>query len=175
MLYASHFERSNFEPSKKMKKHSLIILGLALYFVVPAFAQIKEETVDPQTKAQLDEFTKKFASALESNDAAQMAGVFAADAIYVTNKGPLHGQAEIQQYFADLFKGVHVDNHWAQVDANSVKFVGPDKVWRNGEWCNSVQLPNGDKKTVEGFWSAVEVRDGDTWKHQMLTVNLVPR
>jgi uncharacterized protein (TIGR02246 family) len=153
----------------------LIALGLVLGFAVPAFAQTKERSVDPQTMAQLDGLTKQFALAIESNDPAQMTGVFATDAVYVTNKGPLHGQEEIQLYFADLFKGIHVDNHWSQVDADSVKFVGPDKVWRNGEWCNTLTLPDGKTKCVEGFWSAVEVRDGDNWKHQMLTVNLIPR
>jgi hypothetical protein len=58
---------------------------------MPAFAQTKE-TVDPQTKVQLDGLTQKFAKALDSNDASQQ----------------------------------------------------------------------------EGFWSAVEVRDGDTWKPSRL-------
>src|ERR1700730_17613198 len=153
----------------------LIALGPVLGFAVPAFAQTKEGAVDPQTMAQLDGLSKQFASAIESNDPAKMMDVFAADAVFVTSKGPLHGQKEIQQYFADLFKGVHVDDHWSQVDADSVKFIGPDKVWRNAEWCNTLTLPDGKTKCVEGFWSAVEVRDGDSWKHQMLTVNLIPR
>jgi ketosteroid isomerase-like protein len=35
-----------------------------------------------------------------------MSTVFAKDAVFVTSKGPLHGQEEIQNYFADLFKNV---------------------------------------------------------------------
>jgi uncharacterized protein (TIGR02246 family) len=151
----------------------ITLVGLAIGFVMSAFAQTKE-TVDPQTKAQLDGLTEKFATALDSNDASQMANVFAKDAVYVTNKGPLHGQEEIQNYFADLFKQVHVSDHWASVDPNSLQVLGPDKVWRNGEWCTTIQLPNGKSAAQEGFWSAVEVRDGDTWKHLLLTVNLTP-
>ena len=151
----------------------ITLVGLAIGFVMPAFAQTKE-TVDPQTKVQLDGLTQKFATALDSNDPAQMATVFAKDAVYVTNKGPLHGQEEIPNYFADLFKNVHVIDHWTQVDSDSLQVIGPDKVWRNGEWCTTVQLPNGKEAAQEGFWSAVEIRDGDTWKHLLLTVNLTP-
>jgi len=151
----------------------VVLAGLAISFAVPAFAQ-ERETVDPQTKAQLDGLTQKFITAIDSNDAAQMASVFAKDAVYVTNKGPLHGQEEIQNYFADLFKQVHISDHWSQVDSSSLQVIGPDKVWRNGEWCTTVQLPNGNRATQEGFWSAVEVREGDAWKHLLLTVNLIP-
>jgi uncharacterized protein (TIGR02246 family) len=113
--------------------HLLITLvGLAISFAVPAFAQEKE-TVDPQTTAELDGLTKKFIKAIDSNDATMMAGVFAKDAIFVTAKGPLYGQGDIQNYFADLFKQVHVSDHAAQVDPHSFKMVGPDRVWRNGE------------------------------------------
>jgi uncharacterized protein (TIGR02246 family) len=128
---------------EKVKMRLLITLvGLAIGFVIPAFGQTKE-TVDPQTKVQLDGLTQKFATALDSNDASQMADVFAKDAVYVTNKGPLHGQEEIQNYFADLFKHAHISDHWASVDTNSLQVLGPDKVWRNGEWCTTVQLPDG--------------------------------
>ena len=102
----------------------ITLVGLAIGFVMPAFAQTKE-TVDPQTKAQLDGLTEKFATALDSNDASQMANVFAKDAVYVTNKGPLHGQEEIQNYFADLFKQVHVSDHWAPWTPTRCKFSVP--------------------------------------------------
>jgi uncharacterized protein (TIGR02246 family) len=161
-------------PGGKVKMHPLIsLVGLTISFAVPAFAQTKE-TIDPQTKAQLDGLNQKFETAIESNDPAQMANVFAKDAVYVTNKGPLHGQEEIQNYFADLFKNVQSSDHWASVDPASLQVLGPDKVWRNGEWCTTVQLPNGKSAPQEGFWSAVEVREGDTWKHLLLTVNLIP-
>ena len=48
----------------------ITLVGLAIGFVMPAFAQTKE-TVDPQTKVQLDGLTQKFATALDSNDPAQ--------------------------------------------------------------------------------------------------------
>jgi hypothetical protein len=98
-----------------MKKHSLIILGLALGFAVRAFAQTKEDirtlgtqfdamlNEDRETQAQLDGLTDRFITAVESNDATQMKNVFAANAVCVTPKGPLHGQQEIENYFADLF------------------------------------------------------------------------
>jgi uncharacterized protein (TIGR02246 family) len=173
-MRARSLDDNHFDREETVKIRLLVaIAGLAISFAVPASAQTKE-TIDPQTKAQLDGLTEKFATALDSNDASQMASVFAKDAVYVTNKGPLHGQEEIQKYFADLFKAVHVSDHWASVDSASFQAVGPDKVWRNGEWCTTVQLPDGKSAAQEGFWSAVEVREGDTWKHLLLTVNLTP-
>jgi hypothetical protein len=75
----------------------ITLIGLTIGFVMPAFAQTKEslnppQTIDPQTKVQLDGLTKQFAAAIESNDATQMSNVFAKDAVFVTSKGPLHGQ-----------------------------------------------------------------------------------
>jgi hypothetical protein len=64
--------------------HLLITLvGLAISFAVPAFAEEKE-TVDPQTTAELEGPTKNFIKAIDSNDTAMMSGVFAKDAIFVT-------------------------------------------------------------------------------------------
>ena len=137
-------------------------------------AQTKEETVNSQTKIQLDGLNQKYVTSIQSNDAAQMGAVFTKDAVLVTNKGPLHGQEEIQTYFGDLFKNVHVIEHWVQADPTTVLVLAPDKMWCNGNWCMTFELPNGQRMAEEGFWSAVEVKDGDSWKHQLLTLNVIP-
>ena len=150
---------------------ALMFLAVALQ----TLAQPKEGTVDPQTKTQLDALNQKYVTSIQSNDAAQMGTVFTKDAVLVTNKGPLHGQAEIETYFGDLFKNVHVIEHWVQADPTAVLVLAPDKMWCNGNWCMTFELPNGKRMAEEGFWSAVEVKDGDTWKHQLLTFNVIPK
>jgi uncharacterized protein (TIGR02246 family) len=149
---------------------ALMFLGVALQ----ALAQTKEGTVNPQTKTQLDRLNQKYVTSIQSNDAAQMGTVFTKDAVLVTNKGPLHGQEEIETYFGDLFKNVHVIEHWLQADPTTVLVLAPDKMSCNGNWCMTFELPNGQRMAKEGFWSAVEVKDGDTWKHQLLTLNVIP-
>jgi uncharacterized protein (TIGR02246 family) len=150
---------------------ALMFLGIALQ----ALAQTNEGTVSPQTKTQLDGLNQKYVTSIQSNDAAQMGTVFTKDAVLVTNKGPLHGQEEIETYFGDLFKNVHVIEHWFHADPATVLVLAPDKMWCNGNWCMTFELPNGKRMAEEGFWSAVEVKDGDTWKHQLLTFNVIPR
>jgi uncharacterized protein (TIGR02246 family) len=150
---------------------ALIFLGGALQ----TLAQTKEGTVDLQTKIQLDGLNQKYVASIQSNDAAQMRTVFTKDAVLVTNKGPLHGQEEIETYFGDLFKDVHVIEHWVHADPTTVLVLTPDKMWCNGNWCMTFELPNGKRMAEEGFWSAMEVKDGDTWKHQLLTFNVIPK
>ena len=150
---------------------ALMFLGVALQ----TLAQTKEGTVDPQTKTQLDGLYQKIVTSFQSNDAAQMGTVFTKDAVLVTNKGPLHGQEEIETYFGDLFKNAHVIQHWVHADPTTVLVLAPDKMWCNGDWSTTLELPNGKRMVEEGFWSAVEVKDGDTWKHQLATFNVIPK
>ena len=152
------------------------MVALMFLSVAPqTLAQTKGATVDPQTITQLDGLNQKYVTSIQSNGAAEMGTVFTKDAVLVTNKGPLHGQEEIETYFGDLFKNVHVIEHWVQADPTTVLVLAPHKMWCNGNWCMTFELPNGTRMAEEGFWSAVEVKDGDTWKHQLLTFNVIPK
>jgi hypothetical protein len=54
--------------------------------------------------------------------------------------------------------------------------IGADgkEVWRTGEWGFTVQGKTGDPLNLKGFWSAINVREGDTLKIRMLTFNVTP-
>jgi Domain of unknown function (DUF4440) len=60
-------------------------------FVVPAFAQEKD-TVDPQTRQQVETAAMKYDEAFNKNDAAAVAALFTQDAIEVGPDGPDYGQ-----------------------------------------------------------------------------------
>jgi hypothetical protein len=71
---------------------------LAVYFAVPTLAQQKEETGESQMSAegrfydisrQLDLIDKNYSEATNNNDAVAMAALFAEDAIFVTEAGPI--------------------------------------------------------------------------------------
>jgi uncharacterized protein (TIGR02246 family) len=155
----------------------LALVGLAIGFAVPAFAQQKD-TVDPQTIEQLDALTKKFMDFIDNNDAAAVTAVFTEDAIFVTPHGPVYGREAIEKFFADVFKRVHFSNHLAKADSNSIRFLGTaaNEVWRNGEFSetDTPQGQTGGPMQIKGYWSAVEVREGDAWKHRMCTFNITP-
>jgi hypothetical protein len=71
---------------------------------------------------------------------------------------------------------LRVAKSWLSDAPNPLVLVlAPDKMRCNGNWCMTFELPNGKRMAEEGFWSAVEVKDGDTWKHQLLTFNVIPK
>ena len=70
-----------------MKIRSVVALvGLAICFAVPTFAQRKEPTPGEQDRQQLDAHVKKSDEAWNNNDAAALAATFTEDAANVTNK-----------------------------------------------------------------------------------------
>src|SRR5580692_4159871 len=104
--------------------HLLITLvGLAISFAVPAFAQQKE-TVDPQTIEQIDAFAKKFDEAFNNGDAAALAALYTQDAVWVTPQGPVVGREAIQKRFAGMFQQGHFSNHLNKDDQGSPHTIG---------------------------------------------------
>jgi hypothetical protein len=99
------------------------LVGLAIWFAVPTFAQQKEPTPSEQDRQHLDAHVKKSDEAWNNNDAAALAATFTEDAANVTNKGPIYGREAIEKRYADLFKHFHVSNHLNTVDEE----------WSNGD------------------------------------------
>ena len=90
------------------------LVGLAINFALPTFAQEKEPTPSEQDRQQLDAMVKKFDEAWNNNDAAALTALYAEDAVIVTDTGPIYGRDAIEKHFADLFKQVHFSNHIAK-------------------------------------------------------------
>jgi ketosteroid isomerase-like protein len=156
-----------------MKIHFLLALaGLAFSFAFPVVAQ---QTADPKTIEQFDEFNKKFDEAFNNNDAAALAANFTEDAANVTNKGPIYGREAIEKRYADLFTQIHVSEHINKTDRppHAIGTAG-NEVWRNGEWSFTLQGKSGGPIQLKGYWSAINVREGDDWKIRMLTYNVTP-
>jgi hypothetical protein len=68
----------------------LALIGLAIGFALPAFAQ-QSNTPDPQLRQALDDLFKREAEAYNNNDAAAIAATFTEDAIFVNTLGPFYG------------------------------------------------------------------------------------
>jgi len=154
---------------------ALALVGLAISFAVPAFAQQKE-TVDPQTIEQIDALAKKFDEAFDNGDAAALASLFTDDAVFVTPGGMMYGREAIEKYWVETFQQGHFSNHLNKADQYSPHLIGTtgNEVWRTGEWSFTVQGKSGDPTNLKGFWSAINVREGDTWKTRLLTFNVTP-
>ncbi len=158
-----------------MKIRSLLaVVGLAISFALPTFAQQKE-TVDPQIIEQLNAVSKKYEEADNNNDAAALAALFTEDAVFVTDKGPVYGRQAIEKWYANDFQQWHHSNHMRKKDPNSPRIIGTaDIVASNGEWSLTIQGKTGDPIQVEGYWSDIYTREGNDWKIRMLTFNITP-
>jgi uncharacterized protein (TIGR02246 family) len=148
------------------------IVGLAISFAAPAFAQEKD-TVDPQVAEQLSALSKKTDEAFNKGDAAALAPLYTEDAVLVNDTGPIYGREAIVKHWADVFKQVQFSNHLDKRDQNSPHIIGTtgNEAWSNGEWTLTHQGQNAGLVEVRGYWSAIQVREGGAWKKRMLTVN----
>lgn len=156
-----------------MKRRLLLALvGLAINFALPTFAQQKD-TIASQIDEQV---TKKFDEAFNNGDAAALAALFTQDAVWVTPQGPVVGREAIQQRFAGLFQQGHYSNHLNQDDPGCPHLIGTagNEVWRTGEWSFSLQGKSGGPIQLKGYWGGINVREGETWKIRMLTFNVTP-
>ena len=90
-----------------MKRRLLLVLtGLAIGFALPVLAQ-QTSTPDPQLRQEFVAFLKKLDATYNHNDADAVA---AQDAVLVTPFGPIFGRPHIKQWYAVLFKTVHLSN-----------------------------------------------------------------
>jgi ketosteroid isomerase-like protein len=158
-----------------MKIRILASVALAVGLTVPTLAQ---EIVDPQIIEQLDALGKKTDAAMNNGDAAAIAACFTEDGVLVTNTGPIYGREAIEKHFADVFKRIQFSNSISKWDQKSphVHPLGTagNETWDCGEWSQTLQGKNFGPIQLKGYWSAIEVREGDTWKLRMDTWNITP-
>jgi ketosteroid isomerase-like protein len=160
-----------------MKRRLVVpLVGLAISFALPTFAQQSAMVPDQQVIQQLGALGQKIKEAVANNDAAALAACYTWDAIIVTPQGPVYGRDAIENWNADLLERLHPKNHIDKVDPDSLRLIGMagDVIWANGEWSETIQDPNGGPIEVKGYWSNTYVREGDTWKIRFDTYNITP-
>jgi ketosteroid isomerase-like protein len=133
-------------------------------------------TSDPQLREQLDAKSKKFDEACDNKDAAAVAALFTEDAVLVNDTGPVYGRKAIEKSFADLFQKWSVSNHISKRDRYSPHIIGTagNEAWINGEWSLTLQGQNDGPYHLKGYWSSVDVREGDACKDRMQIWNITP-
>ena len=127
---------------------------------------------------QLHAIDKKSDEAFLKGDAAVVASFFTEDAVLVNDTGPIYGRQAIEKYYADMFEILHYFSHDTTYDPTSPHPIGTDGngVWENGEWSSAI-APKGEDcspRQIRGYFGSAKVREGDTWKVQMVTYNLTP-
>jgi ketosteroid isomerase-like protein len=149
------------------------LVGLAISHALPTFAQQKEPTPSDENRQVSAALVKQGDDAWNNNDAAAVAAVFTENAVIVTDSGPIYGREAIAKWAADLFKQIHFSNHSAKDDQVSPHAIG-NELWCNGEWSQTIQGKDWGPIQQKGYYSAIDSREGDTWKLRMLTFNITP-
>jgi len=106
-----------------------------------------------------------------------MAALYTDDAVMVTDRGLLYGREAIEKHYGDMFLRGRISKHINVADQYSPHTIGTagNEVWETGGWSLTVQDSGGDlTASLKGYWAAIKVRDGDTWKTRMEIWNLVP-
>jgi uncharacterized protein (TIGR02246 family) len=165
-----------------MKIRTVVILvGLAASFGLPAFAQQKD-TVEPRGAQQrdllgnakaVDEFGvlgTKEEEAFSKNDAIAVAALFTEDAVLVAPDGMFFGRRAIEKRYADMFQRSPITSFSGQRwQLNAID----NAVWSVGQFWSAQQSHTGPV-FVNGYSSAIYVREGDAWKIRMLTLSEHP-
>ena len=158
-----------------MKIRLLALVGLAISFALPAFAQ-QTTTPDPQITQKIRAISKAYDEAVSNNDAAAVAALFTEDAIFVSDRGLIHGRQAIEKWYTDVFQVWHPKNHIGRPDGNAPHIIGTtdSEAWETGEWSETGRGKASRPVPIKGYWSTLDIHEGDDWKIQMLTYNLTP-
>ena len=115
-----------------MKTHVLpTLVGLATGFVVPTFAQEKEE-VNPHMLQLIEANDKAYDQAFNKHDAAAIAALYSENAVLLTPDGVFTGQANIEKRYTQLLQRTNYTDHVNKLDqVHTPLGVNP---WAVGSW-----------------------------------------
>jgi ketosteroid isomerase-like protein len=149
------------------------IIGLAISFALPTSAQQKDAP-DPELRRMIDGFAKKYAKAVNNNDAAAIAAFYTEDGVFVTSEGPKYGRVAIEKFYADLFRQFHFSNYSSKADQYSPHLIGTtgNETLEIGEWGCTVEGRDGSPVQLKGYYSSIYIRAGNDWKISMVTSNM---
>jgi ketosteroid isomerase-like protein len=119
------------------------LVGLAIGFAVPVLAQ-ENDTVDPQTRQEIEALDAKLDEAINNNDAAAAAALFTEDAILMLpleyaaeRSGIFSGRPAVEKWFAQKFTEYHVSDSKGKLDQIHAVDAG---VWAVGKWTHNVNF-----------------------------------
>jgi uncharacterized protein (TIGR02246 family) len=147
--------------------HILMIAPvLVLFLAAPSVAQqSSEQEAQKAGHSVLDAWN----NATLQKDAAGLAALYTEDAVQVTPQGLISGRAAIEKSMTDVFKALT----FQPSKLESVVMIGSDVMLRAGSWSATLKSPNGPIP-LTGYWSDLDVRDGNQWKIRRETHNVTP-
>jgi uncharacterized protein (TIGR02246 family) len=148
-------------------RHLVAIVGLAIGYVVPAFAQQKD-MVDPQIAEGVRALAAKYDDAFNTNDAAAVTGLYTEDAVFETPNGTFNGREDIEGIYRKIyFERNHSKDHVTTV--GEVTGAG-DETRATGTWSDTFE--EGGIIQANGTYVWVLIHDGDSWKIRKSTFDI---
>ena len=155
-----------------MNVRLLASAAVAIGLASPALAQEKTDTcTGPRDACQeLASVPQRYDAAFNKGDPSALAAVFTKDGVFVSPLGPIvHGTEGLKAYYTSAFKA-GFSGHRVTVD--TARVTG-DIAWAVGQWSAVGPGPNNASRPWHGDWGGVFVREGGTWKIQMLSPNTI--
>jgi uncharacterized protein (TIGR02246 family) len=144
-----------------VKIRLVTLLGLAISFTLSTFAQ-QRDSVDPKLAQQIRALEMKFDEAFNRSDSGGLGALYTDDAVRVTVHGTFHGREAIAKDYAEHdFRRYQANNYVRKGDR--IVAVGND-VRVIGKWSCAFHDTDGRDKHIDGHYSWVLVREGDSWK-----------
>ena len=109
------------------------LVGLAIGFTAPAFAQQKDAP-DPALVKAAAHSCQVYDDVYNNNDPEALANLFTEDAVLVTDSGIFHGRDEILKYQTAIFKDCHFSDHKGVADLASVRPIKNEWKAVLGHW-----------------------------------------
>ena len=148
-------------------RFSIILAFTALGLITSASAQ----QIDQNTRQQIERIAAAYVEDWNKHDAAGIAALYTKDGVLVTPTGAVRsGSQEIEQASQGVMKT------FPQHNGETIEQISPlgnDADFRIGEFHLSGQGQNGPTK-LDGRYTAVDVREGGTWKIRLLTAVPIP-
>jgi uncharacterized protein (TIGR02246 family) len=152
---------------KNMKTRAVVILvGLAISFAWPIFAQEKEDIkpfpftpipAGPQLVQQIEAINQKFDEAFNKHDAATVGALYTSNAVQTTPQGSFSGREAIEEYMTDLFQR---HNPSDRVTKMTYIYAFGGDLCALGGWTVTI---DGSRK-FGGYLAIVYTFVGGTWK-----------
>ena len=147
-------------------RSSIVVAFTTLGLITSASAQ----EIDQNTRQQIERIAAAYVENWNKHNAAGVAALYAKDGVQVTATGVRSGPQEIEQAYQSAMKTF--PQHNGQT-IEQISPLGNDADIRIGEFHLSGQGENGPTK-LDGRYTAVDVREGGTWKIRILTGVPIP-
>lgn len=146
-------------------RFALLASVLSVGWLMPASAQMSDADAQRAGQSVLDAWNRT----MIAKDVPGHAALYADNVIQVTPFGIIVGRPALAKATEELVK-----TYTANLSTlEHVVMLGPNVMLRSGTWNGTLTLTNGSMP-VRGYWSDVDVRDGDGWQIREESSSITP-